>query len=81
MRRDPIMKICLNHALTSDVIYRVKDDKSWLFGAPDFSEGQIEHQQFCIRFKTPIIANEFKAAIDSSLSGAPTLSIKGDKRP
>lgn len=66
MRREPIMKLCLNHFLTKDLVFRPKDDKTWFWLAPDFAENQISNEQFCLRFKTAEIANEFKAAIDSA---------------
>lgn len=66
MRREQVLKICLNHVLTADIDYRAKDDKTWLFCAPDFSEGEIVHQQFCLRFKNGEIAQDFKkAALDA----------------
>lgn len=68
MRREQIFKICLNHALTADIEYKVKDDKSWHFVANDFSEGEMELLQFCLRFKTADIANGFKEAIDAALA-------------
>lgn len=67
MRRDQVLKICLNHILTSDIEYLPKDDKTWLFSAPDYSEGEINHWQFCLRFKTAEIAQDFKKAVDSSV--------------
>lgn len=67
MRREQVLKICLNHVLTSDIDYRAKDDKTWLFSAADFSEGEILHQQFCLRFKNGDIAREFKNAVTSAL--------------
>lgn len=66
MRREPILKVCLNHWLTSDINYLVKDDKSWLFSACDFSTGEITPQQFCIRFANKTVAQEFKTAIDDA---------------
>lgn len=69
MRREQILKICLNHALTSDIEYKPKDTKSWHFVANDFSEGELEVDQFCIRFKTEDIAKDFKKAIDDALAG------------
>lgn len=72
MRREQVLKICLNHVLTSDIEYLPKDDKTWLFTAPDFSEGEINHQQFCLRFKTPEVAAEFKKAIDNALEKSRT---------
>ncbi|GJQ79003.1 hypothetical protein Trydic_g164 [Trypoxylus dichotomus] len=76
MRREQVLKICLNHTLTKDIIYTPKDDKTWLFSAPDFSEGEIQHKQFCIRFKSADIARDFKKSIDSALnetSGKPNI--------
>lgn len=67
MRREQVLKICLNHALKSDIIYKPKDDKTWLFAANDFSEGEFILYQFCLRFKTKEIALEFKEAIDKAL--------------
>lgn len=67
MRREQILKICLNHALTSDIKYTPKDSKSWQFLANDFSESELEFDSFCLRFKTEDIAKEFKKAIDDAL--------------
>ena len=69
MRRDQILKLCLNHAMTSDIEISSKDDKTWLWSAADYSEGEIEYSQFACRFKTLEIAREFKSAIDSALKG------------
>lgn len=69
MRREQIQKICLNHALTNDVEYTVKDPKSWQFVVNDFSEGAFELDHFSIRFKTDEIAKQFKQAIDDALAG------------
>ncbi|KAG4077318.1 hypothetical protein HA402_009719 [Bradysia odoriphaga] len=71
MRREQILKICLNHALNEDVEYNVKDDKSWHFIVNDFSEGEVELMQFCLRFKTPEIAQEFRQAVRDALGGNP----------
>lgn len=69
MRRDQILKLCLNHAVTPDLEVTPKDNKTWLWSAADFSDGEIEYHQFACRFKTPEIAEEFKKAIDGALSG------------
>lgn len=69
MRREQVLKICLNHALDRDVEYIRKDDKSWHFVVNDFSEGELELEQLCLRFKTAEIAADFKKAIDDALSG------------
>lgn len=66
MRREPVMKICLNHYLTDDTDYLPKDEKSWLFSACDFSTGEICPQQFSIRFANKGVAEEFKAAAENA---------------
>lgn len=70
MRREQVLKICLNHLLTSDIEYIEKDEKSWLFYAADFSEGEISHEQFCIRFKNSEVAQEFKKAVTDAVNSA-----------
>lgn len=72
MRRDQVLKICLNHALDEDIQYQKKDDKSWHFIANDFSEGVFELMHFSLRFKNPEIANDFKSVVDRALSGEAT---------
>lgn len=69
MRREQIHKICLNHNLSADIEYKVKDAKSWQFVANDFSEGTFELDNFSLRFKTEEIAKDFKQAIDDALAG------------
>lgn len=69
MRREQILKICLNHALTDEIEYKPKDDKSWHFVANDFSEGEVELMQFCLRFKTSEIAKAFKQAATDAVAG------------
>lgn len=70
MRREQVLKICLNHVLTPDIQYLPKDEKTWLFHAADFSEGEISRDQFCVRFKTAEIAQEFKKAVADALERA-----------
>lgn len=72
MRREQILKICLNHVLTADIEYKKKDDKSWEFVVNDFSEGELEANVFSLRFKSKEVAEEFKATIDKALSGSAT---------
>lgn len=70
MRREQIHKICLNHVLAPEIEYKIKDGKSWQFVVSDFSEGVLETDNFCIRFKTDEIALDFKKAIDGALNGS-----------
>ncbi|XP_055847876.1 E3 SUMO-protein ligase RanBP2 [Episyrphus balteatus] len=69
MRRELVLKICLNHALNEDVLYKNKDDKSWLFIVNDYSEGEVELNKFCLRFRSTEIADDFMKAVNDCLSG------------
>uniref|UniRef100_A0A1A9WPQ8 E3 SUMO-protein ligase RanBP2 n=1 Tax=Glossina brevipalpis TaxID=37001 RepID=A0A1A9WPQ8_9MUSC len=70
MRRDQVLKICLNHALNEDVDYKRKDHKSWLFVVNDFSEEAIELQKLSLRFKNKEIAENFMEAVKRALNGS-----------
>ncbi|KAJ3660264.1 hypothetical protein Zmor_004720 [Zophobas morio] len=70
MRREQVFKICLNHILTTEIKYLPKDDKSWLFCAADFSEGELVNEQFCVRFKNAEVAQEFMKAVNDALNEA-----------
>lgn len=69
MRRDQVHKICLNHVLNDDIQYKRKDDKSWLFVANDFSEGEVEFEKFSLRFINKEVAEGFMKAVESASSG------------
>lgn len=69
MRREQVHKICLNHALTEEIEYTAKDDKSWHFVANDYSQGAVELLQFCLRFKNADIASAFKTAACDAVAG------------
>ncbi|MCP3661321.1 MAG: hypothetical protein GY696_02320 [Gammaproteobacteria bacterium] len=51
MRREQVLKICLNHYITPQIMsnFKEKDPKSWRWAAPDFSEGELEDMMFAIR--------------------------------
>jgi len=72
MRRDQVLKICLNHYLTPQLVSQFrrkeKDTKSWTWAAQDFSEGELESMTFALRFKTPEISTDFKQAIDDAVT-------------
>lgn len=74
MRRDQILKICLNHDLTNDTQYTMKDSKSWHFVANEFSENEYHVDQFCLRFKSDKEAADFKHAIDNALHSTAILA-------
>lgn len=69
MRREQILKLCLNFYLTSEVEFIRKDNNSWTFKAVDFSEEAMEPTNFAIRFKNQEISSEFKEAVEDALAG------------
>ncbi|XP_034665581.1 E3 SUMO-protein ligase RanBP2 [Drosophila subobscura] len=69
MRREPIFKVCLNHALTASVAYKPKDERSWLFVVHDYSEGESVNERFTLRFKNKDIADNFLKVVKSALDG------------
>lgn len=66
MRREQIFKICLNHYILPDLDMKEKDEKTWIWFANDFSDGQLAEERFACRFKTPEIAADFKSAVDQA---------------
>ena len=58
MRREQVLKICLNHYVTPQLVsgFKEKDTKSWTWGAQDFSDGELTSMTFALRFKTPDIS-------------------------
>ncbi|OAD60504.1 E3 SUMO-protein ligase RanBP2, partial [Eufriesea mexicana] len=64
MRREQILKLCLNHFVLPNLELKPKDEKSWIWNAADYSEGEIEYTLFACRFKTSDIANNFKDTIE-----------------
>lgn len=69
MRREQVFKICLNHVLNAEVVYKPKDEKSLLFAAHDFSEGESVLERFTLRFKNQEVAQEFSSAVKNALNG------------
>jgi len=66
MRRDHVLKLCLNHLLSAELEFTPKDEKTWLWATADYSDGEIEYMQFACRFKTAEIAMDFKKMIDEA---------------
>lgn len=67
MRREQVLKLCLNHRVLPNLEINKKDDKTWMWSAADYSEGTIEVMQFACRFKTQDIAEDFKRAVDEAI--------------
>lgn len=80
MRREQVLKICLNYALAPEITFTPKDEKTWLFAANDYSEGELSLQQFCLRFANKETATEFKDAVDKARDGKSIEIMKKDDK-
>lgn len=67
MRREQIMKICCNHAVTNDLAFQKMPnmDKAVTWCAKDFSEGELVAETFCLRFKTVQACDDFMDVLKS----------------
>lgn len=67
MRREKILKICLNHAILSEMSLskNIGSSKTWIYFTPaDVSDGEAKPENLGIMFKTDEAAEEFKNKFD-----------------
>lgn len=67
MRRDQVLKICANHVIQKEMtlIPSQNNDKAFTWIAQDFSEGEIQIETFCVKFKTAEEAQKFSDTVKS----------------
>lgn len=68
MRREPVLKVCLNHLLTPEHQFCKKDDRTVTWSATDFSDDVACPYQFALRLKSSQVADEFLAAVEEAKS-------------
>ncbi|KAL1421143.1 hypothetical protein MTO96_023318 [Rhipicephalus appendiculatus] len=70
MRREQVLKVCANHYIRSGMTLTPmpKKDTAWIWDAQDFADGEARPEKFCIRFKTPEIAAQFKEAFEQAVN-------------
>lgn len=70
MRREQVMKVCCNHAVTKSMTFQKMPNRdqavSWY--AQDYSEGELTPELFCLRFKTIDECNRFIDAVKTAQS-------------
>lgn len=68
MRRERTLKVCLNHYVNASVELRenVGSDKSWVFHAIDYADGERDEAMLAIRFANSENANLFKDAYENA---------------
>jgi Ran-binding protein 1 len=62
MRQEKTMKVIANHALDPRIKLEpnVSSDRSWVWSAFDFAEGELKETVFALRFADSEVANTFK---------------------
>ncbi|KAJ7557230.1 hypothetical protein O6H91_05G117500 [Diphasiastrum complanatum] len=62
MRQNKTLKICANHLVlsTTSLQEHAGSDKSWVWHATDFSDGDLKEELFCIRLGSVENAQKFK---------------------
>ena len=67
MRRELIKKLCANHVVEPDahLAPNVSSDRSWVWNALDFSDGDPRPEQLAVRFKSPALASRFKETFEA----------------
>lgn len=80
MRREQVLKVCLNHKLTADINFIPKGDKSLQWAATDFSDNEPKPEQLAVRFKTPETLAEFKNAIDDIMKQLMPSSVSSENK-
>jgi len=62
MRQEKTMKVIANHALDPRITLEPNagSDRSWVWSAYDFADGELEEKVFALRFANSDIATEFK---------------------
>jgi len=63
MKRDESLGICLNHEINSAIIFRPKEENSWLWTAQDYSDGVEKTKTFVIRFRDAETSEAFMTAV------------------
>ncbi|CAM9546469.1 unnamed protein product [Sphacelaria rigidula] len=62
MRQEKTMKVICNHVTDPRIVLKPNagSDRSWVWNAFDFAEGQLEETTFALRFGNSDSSNEFK---------------------
>jgi Ran-binding protein 1 len=82
MRQEKTMKVIANHAVDPRIKLEpnVSSDRSWVWSAFDFAEGELKETVFAMRFANSDVAGEFKAAFVSAQEEMEKL-LSGEDKP
>ena len=81
MRQEKTMKVIANHALDPRITLEpnVGSDRSWVWSAFDFAEGELKETVFAVRFADSEIALDFKKKFEDMQKDMEALLAGGDK--
>jgi len=82
MRQERTMKVIANHAIDPRIKLEPNagSDRSWVWSAFDFAEGELVETVFALRFADSEIANTFKEKFTKSQEEMESL-LKGEDKP
>ncbi|CAI5458655.1 unnamed protein product, partial [Closterium sp. Yama58-4] len=68
MRQQKTLKICANHTVLPSMSLQehAGSDKSWVWHAQDFADGELKKELFTMRFGSPESAQKFKSAFEEA---------------
>ncbi|KAG6554160.1 hypothetical protein Mapa_004076 [Marchantia paleacea] len=68
MRQSRTLKICANHLVipATTLQEHAGSDKSWVWHASDYSDGELKEELFCIRLGSTDSAQKFKSAFEEA---------------
>ncbi|XP_024366551.1 ran-binding protein 1 homolog c [Physcomitrium patens] len=68
MRQNRTLKICANHMVTAatQLQEHAGSDKSWIWHARDYSDGELKEELFCMRFGSVESAQKFKDVYEAA---------------
>lgn len=70
MRREQVHKLVLNQLITPDLDLQPlqSSDRTWLWGGYNYTEDGSSLEKLAVRFKYPEIAEQFRKAVQSTVS-------------
>jgi Ran-binding protein 1 len=68
MRQNRTLKICANHMVTAatQLQEHAGSDKTWVWHARDYSDGELKEELFCMRFGSVESAQKFKDVYEAA---------------
>ncbi|KAH9322693.1 hypothetical protein KI387_017332, partial [Taxus chinensis] len=81
MRQSKTLKICANHLILASMSLQehAGSDKSWVWHATDFSDGELKDELFCIRLGSVENAKKFKDTFEEIAESQAKSSPEGDE--